>query len=162
MIEDAGVGQLVFGLVAAARGVARDEFRIGEGRVRVAVDHAVVGVRRQRIGVMVDFLDVLAVVALAIAEAEQAFLEEGVVAVPQGKAEAPAHAGIAEPGQAVLAPAIGAAQRVGMREERPGVAVVAVVLADRAPLALAEIRPPAPPRDPRVDLAEATAFRGLK
>src|SRR6516164_7429844 len=41
-----------------------------------------------------------------------------------------------------------------MGEVRPGVFVVAVVLADRPPLALAQVRPPGPPRDTRPGLLQ--------
>src|SRR5262249_41195258 len=49
---------------------------------------------------------------------------------------------------AVLAPAIGPAAGVLVGEVAPGVAAGAVVLAHRAPLALAQVRPPAPPAHP--------------
>jgi len=48
---------------------------------------------------------------------------------------------VAETGEAVLAPVVGARTRLIVREVIPRIAVAAVVLADRAPLALAEIRP---------------------
>ena len=63
---------------------------------------------------------------------------------------------VAEAGEAVLAPAVGLAARVVVGEVVPGVAVGAVVLAHRAPGALADVRPPAPPRGDRgVFLLEA-------
>src|SRR5262249_46404459 len=55
---------------------------------------------------------------------------------------------VADAGEAVLAPAVGAAAGVVVRQVVPGVARGAVVLADGAPLPLAEVRPPAPPRRP--------------
>ena len=93
--------------------------------------------------VEVVLLDVLAVIALAVGEAEEPLLEDRVAAVPQREREAQAAARSSlMPGDAVLTPAVGARARVIVREVVPGVAAGAVVLAHRAPLALAEIRAP--------------------
>src|SRR5262249_58384931 len=96
--------------------------------------------------IVVELLDVLAVVALAVAEPEQALLQDRILAVPQRNREADTLLDVAEAGDAVLAPAIDAAARMGMGKVGPGVSVSAVVLAHRAPLPLAEVQPPlAPP-----------------
>src|SRR3569832_524421 len=67
---------------------------------------------------------------------------------------------IAPRGKTVLAPAIGLAAREVVGEITPGVAVGAVVLAHRAPSALAHVRSPTPPlgRFPLVVL-ESSVFR---
>ena len=101
--------------------------------------------RRRGVEVVVELLDVLAVVALGVGQAEQPLLEDRVAAVPQRQGEAEQALGVADAGDAVLAPAIGPAAGVVVREVVPGLAVRAVVLAHRAPLPLAEVRPPAPP-----------------
>ncbi len=80
----------------------------------------------------------------------QALLDDRVALVPQGKAKAQIQLIVAEPGDPVLAPAVGAAARMVVREVVPGAAVLAVILADGAPLPLAEIGPPAPPGDSAV------------
>ena len=54
---------------------------------------------------------------------------------------------VADTGQAVLAPVVGARPRLVVAEICPGVAVLAVILANRAPLALAQIGPPLAPRN---------------
>src|SRR5580698_9005068 len=54
---------------------------------------------------------------------------------------------VAKAGDAVFAPAVSAGTRVIVREIIPGVAVGAVVLANRAPLAFGKIRTPALPMD---------------
>ena len=64
-----------------------------------------------------------------------------------GEREAEPHLVVAEAGDAVLAPAIGAGAGLVVGKAVPGVAVRAVVLANGAPLALAEVGPPLPPRD---------------
>src|SRR5262249_20762287 len=81
-------------------------------------------------------------------QAEQPLLEDRVAAVPQRQRQAQALLVVADAGDAVLAPAVGAAAGVVVGEVVPGVARCAVVLADRAPLTLAEVRAPAPPALP--------------
>ena len=65
---------------------------------------------------------------------------------------------IAEAGDAVLAPAVGAAARVVVGKVFPGIAVRAVVLPDRAPLPFAEIGAPFAPGAMGLLVAEAKAF----
>jgi len=142
-------------LVAAARLVGLDEVGVWIGALRILVEVLHRRVRGRRVDVEVVLLDVLAVVALAVGEAEQALLQDRIDAVPQREREAQALLVVAGPGDAVLAPAIGARARVVVREVVPGAAGVAVVLADGAPLALAQIRPPAPPRDAGLGFLQA-------
>jgi hypothetical protein len=148
IVEDAGVEQFVLRPAPAATVVLLDQVRVRELPLRILVEHLQEGVRRRGVEVVVQLLDVLAVVALGVGQAEEAFLEDGVAAVPQGERQAQALAVVADAGEAVLPPAIGPAARQVVREVRPGVAVGAVVLADGAPLALAQVRPPAAPRLP--------------
>src|SRR5262249_55744260 len=96
--------------------------------------------------VVVDLLDVLPVIALAVGQAEEPLLEDRVFTVPQGQRQTQALLVVADAGQAVLAPAVGAAAGVVVRQVAPGVALGAVVLADGAPLPLAQVRPPLLPR----------------
>jgi hypothetical protein len=95
--------------------------------------------------VEVVFLDVLAVIALVVGQAEEALLEDRVAAVPEGQSEAEVLEAVAEAGQAVLVPAVGAAAGVVVREGGPGVAVGAVVLADGAPGAFGDVGSPVSP-----------------
>ena len=91
------------------------------------------------------FLDVFAVVAFIAGEAEQALFEDGVPTVPEGQGETDALMAVADAGEAVLIPAIGAGARVIVGKIFPGGAVAAIVFADSAPGAFAEERPPAAP-----------------
>src|SRR5262249_36172406 len=100
---------------------------------------------RRSVEVVVDLLHILAVIALTVAEAEQALLQDRVLAVPESEAEAEPLLVVAEAGDAVLAPAIGAACGMVMGEIAPGIAISAVVLAHRAPLTIADIGTPFPP-----------------
>ena len=114
----------------------------GIGRLRVLVQVLHVRVRRRAVEVEVVLLDVLAVVALAVGQPEGTLLEDRVLAVPQRQREAQHLVVVADAGQAVLAPAVGARPRLVVGEVVPGVAVVAVVLAHRAPLPLAQVGSP--------------------
>src|SRR5215471_13962539 len=90
-------------------------------------------------------LGVLAVVAFRPAEAEHPLLEDRVLAVPQRQRQAPGLPVVAEPGHAVLVPAVGPRPGVVVREVVPRPAILAVILADRPPCPFAEIRSPPPP-----------------
>src|SRR5207302_7203439 len=91
-----------------------------------------------------------------------ALLEDRVALVPQREPEAQVKVLVAEAADAVFAPAIGAAARVIMREICPGVAVGAVILAHRAPLALADIGSPAPPGRTAPRFLQPAAFSRLR
>ena len=108
LVEHAGVEQLVLELAAAAAAAGLDEVGVGERRLRILVEVLHVRVRRRAVEVEVVLLDVLAVVALAVGQAEQPLLEDRVLAVPQGQREAEPLLVVGDAGQAVLAPAIGA------------------------------------------------------
>ena len=79
---------------------------------------------------------------LGAGQPEEPLLEDRVAPVPQRERQAQPLLDVAEAGQAVLAPAVGAGAGMIVREVGPRVAVGAVVLADRAPLPFAEVRPP--------------------
>src|SRR5437660_264134 len=101
--------------------------------------------RRRTVEVEVTLLDVLAVVALAIGQAEQALFQDRVGRVPQRQREAQPALAVGDAEQAILAPAVGPAAGLLVREVIPRVAVGRVILAHGAPLALGEIRSPALP-----------------
>src|ERR1700730_18085878 len=117
---------------------------------------------RRAVDLEVVFLDVLAVVPLAVGQAEQALLEDRVLAVPQRHGKAQPLMVVAEARKAVFAPVIGAGPRLVVREIIPRIAVLAVVLANRAPLALTEIGAPLlPPPSPLSRLVETQLLRRL-
>ena len=121
---------------------------IRELPLRVLVEVLHVRVRRRRVDVEVVLLDVLAVIPLAVREAEQPLLEDRVSPVPEREGEAETLLVVRDPADAVLAPAVGARARLVVREVVPGVAVRAVVLANGPPLPLGEVGAPLLPRDP--------------
>src|SRR5262249_22471442 len=149
-VEDAGVADFEFRLPATAAAALVPQPLVRELRLRVAIQHSQVGVGRCRVPVEVLLLDVLAVVALLVAEAEQALLEDRVIAVPEGDREAEEALRIREAAESVFAPAVGATARVLEGEVIPGVAVSRVVFANGAPLPAAQVRPPAGPVGGRV------------
>jgi hypothetical protein len=139
------VEQLILRRVGAAAGVFVDEIGVRKRDLRILVEHPRIGVRRRVIEIEVVLLDVLAVVAFGVREAEQPLLQDGVTLVPERQAQAQVLIAIGEAGKAVLVPAIRAASRVVVRQILPGAAVVAVVLANRAPRAVADVGAPSPP-----------------
>jgi hypothetical protein len=145
--EDARIEQLVLRLETTAPAVGQDEVGVGIGLVWILVEILHVRVCRRTVEVEVILLDVLAVVALAVGEPEEALLEDRVDPVPECQRAAEALPVIGNAGKAVLAPAVGPRAGLVVAEVIPGVAAVAVVFAHGAPLALAQIRAPAAPRD---------------
>ena len=141
-VEHAGVDQLELLLILAAAAVLLDQRGVRERALRIFVEELQPAVGRRGIEVVVELLDVLAVVALAVGEAEQALLQDRIAAVPKRQREAEPLLLVGNAGDAVLAPAVGPRARLIVRKILPGVAVRAVVLADRAPLPLREIGSP--------------------
>ena len=115
--------------------------------------------RRQVVEVEVVLLHVLAMVALRVGQAEEPLLQDRVPSVPQSDREAQDLLVVALSGQAVLAPPVRPGARLVVREVRPGVSVVAVVLPYRAPLALAQVRAPPTPRHPGTSFLEPGLLR---
>ncbi len=149
LVKDPGIDKLIFRIVFSACGIGRDQVTIGKFALRVLVQHLQVGRRRGRVEVVIAFLDVFAVVALAVGEAEQPLLEYLVTLVPQAQRQAQQLLVVADAGQPVLAPAVSPGPGLVVGERVPRVVALASVLADRPPLPFAEIGAPAPPRDTR-------------
>ena len=145
LIEHPGIQQFILGLLAAARRVLINEVLVRERGLRIVIPPAVPHMARQRVEIPPVLLDVLAVVALRPGQAERPLLQDRVLAVPQRQAQAQPLFDVAEPGQAILTPPVGARPRLIVRQVVPRLAVRAVVLPDRAPLALADVRPPPVP-----------------
>ena len=116
--------------------------------------------RRRAVEVEVVLLHILAVIALRIGQAEQPFLQDRVLAVPQGEREAEDLPVVADAAEPVLAPAIGPRPRLVVREVVPGIAAGAVVFAHRAPLPFRQVGAPAAPGGIAVTaLGKASMFR---
>ena len=93
----------------------------------ILIEHPHVRVRWRTVDVKVVLLDILAVVALAVGQAKQALLEDGVSTVPQREGKAQTLLLIANAGNAVLSPVIGPRARLIMVEVVPCVTALTVV-----------------------------------
>ena len=142
VIEHAGVEELVLHVVPGAPAVRLHQVGVRIRRLGVLVEVLHVRVRWRAIEVEVVLLHVLAMVAFAVGQPEEPLFENRILAVPEGQAEAEALLVVGNAGDAVFAPAVGARAGMVVREEVPGVAVLAVVLAHGAPLSFTEVRPP--------------------
>jgi hypothetical protein len=89
LVENSGIDQLIFELLAAAPLVGFDQLLIRIGGVWILVEILHVGVRRRAVQVEVIFLHVLAMIALAVCQTKQPFLQDRVFPIPKrhGKAE---------------------------------------------------------------------------
>src|SRR5262249_46442130 len=143
----AGIDQLVFEVVATTRAIGVHDLAVRVRSLRILVQVLHVRVRGRAVEIEVVLLDVFAVIALAVGQAEQALLEDRIDAVPQRQGEAEELVVVGDAAEAVLAPAVRARAGLVVGEVGPGVAALAVVLPHRAPLALGEIRSPLAPRD---------------
>src|SRR5512137_197174 len=101
----------------------------------------------RRVEVEVVFLDILPMIALAVGQPEQAFLEDRIPAVPQRKGKAQPLFVVGQAGQTVLSPTVGPRAGLIVGEEIPGVTPLAVVLAYRPPLPFAQVGSPLLPGD---------------
>ena len=142
IVEHAGVQQLVLHVELAAPAVFRQQVLIRERGLRVVVPPPVPGVARDGVQVPPVLLHVLAVVGLLAGQPVRALLQDRIAAVPQRQPQAQPLLHVAEPGQAVLTPPVGAGPGGIVRQVIPRPAVRAVILPDRAPLPLTHIRPP--------------------
>ena len=145
VVEHAGVEQLVLRVELAPPAVLGQQVGVREGPLRIVVTPTVPGMTGHGVEVPPVLLDVLAMVALGAGETEHPLLEDRVATVPQRQTEAQALLDVGEPGHAVLTPAVRARAGMVVGEVRPRIAVLAVVLAHRAPLAFTDVRPPQVP-----------------
>ncbi len=153
VVEDAGVEELELRAAAAAPLVLLDEALVRVLPLRVLVEPLHVGMARGGVEVEVVLLDVLSVVPFGRHQAEETLLQDGIALVPEGQGEAEDLVAVANGGQAVLAPAVGAGARVVMGEVGPGIPALAVVLAHGAPRPLRRVGAPTPPSGERAVLA---------
>lgn len=143
--ENPHVRQLQLGSGASEALVFLTDLGVGIAGLRIFVEGLGVGMGGRGIEVVIALLHVLAVVPLVSAEPEQAFLENRVLPVPKRRGETKPALAVRPPLQAIFSPAVGAAARMIVRKRSPAVAVVGIVLAHSPPLALAQVRSPAPP-----------------
>ena len=119
LIEHAGIEQLVFQVPAPSLLVRPNEVLVRVGSVRILVQVLHVRVRGRGVDVEVVLLHVLAVVALAVREAEQPLLQNRVAPVPQREREAEELPVVGDSREAILAPAIRSRARLIVAERVP-------------------------------------------
>ena len=142
VVEDAGIQQFIFRILTAALPIGPDQVVVWKCRLRILVQVFHVRVGRRIVQVEVILLDIFAVVALAIGEAEQALFQNGIFAVPERKGKTEQLLVVAESGQTVLAPVISSRTSMIVGEVIPGISVRTIVFANGTPLPLAQIRSP--------------------
>jgi hypothetical protein len=82
-IESIGVDQLKFCIVLAPPAILFRQPGVRKHPLRILVEHLQVRMRRGSVQVVVDLLDVLAVIALAVGQPEQTFFQNRITAVPE-------------------------------------------------------------------------------
>src|ERR1700738_1607787 len=98
-------------------------------------------------------------IALVAVQAEEAFFEDRIAAVPHSDRKANVLMAVADAGDTVLVPPIRPGPGVVMRQKFPGGAFRAIVLADGSPGPLGKVRPPAlPVCPPRSGFFESEFF----
>lgn len=95
--------------------------------------------------VIAVFLNILPMIALGVGQPEERFLQDRIPSVPKRKRKTEPLMVVRNSEQTVLAPSIGAGARMIEREVVPSLPVLAVILSHCSPLALTQIRSPAPP-----------------
>ena len=141
-IEDAGVEDLVFRLLTRAFAVLLQQLFIGEFLLRVFVQVFHVVVSGRIVQIVVEFLDVLAVISFGITKPEKTFFQHLVFPVPERYREAQVLKEIGDAAETVLAPEIGPAMSLVVGEIMPGIAIGAIIFSYCSPLSLTQIRSP--------------------
>jgi len=121
------------------------KIRIRKFGLRILIEHLQIGVGGRGVQVVIELLAIFAVIALCVGEAKEAFFEDRITPVPEHQGETEPLMVIAESGDSIFAPTVGATARVIVGKIVPGIAVRTIVLADGAPLALAEVGSPFTP-----------------
>jgi len=104
LVENAGIEQLVLHVAAVAPTVGFGQIVVGKCRMRILVQILHIRMRRRAVEVEVVFFDIFAVVALAVRQTEEAFLEDWITAIPQGHTEAERLLVVADAGKTVFPP----------------------------------------------------------
>ena len=107
-VEYAAVDQLEFGIGPSAMsvGVYQIQIRICILRILIEILHIRMG--RRTVQVVIIFLDVFSVIALAIGQPEWPLLQDRILAVPQDQRKTQPLVIVTETGETILAPVIGA------------------------------------------------------
>ncbi len=83
--ESGRIVELILRGADAAAAILIDQIRVRKSRLRILIKHLQIRMRGRGVEIVVLLFDVLAVIALAIRQAEEPLLQDGVAAVPQGQ-----------------------------------------------------------------------------
>jgi hypothetical protein len=122
-----------------------NKIRIRKFRLRIFIEHFQVSLGGGGVQVVIELLAIFAVIALRIGEAKETFFEDRITPVPKGEGETEPLMVIAESGNSIFAPSVGAAAGVIVGKIIPRIAVRTIIFTHGAPLALAEVRAPLAP-----------------
>ena len=61
---------------------------VGKCLLRIFIEHFQIGMTGRSIQIVIEFLDIFAVIAFAVSQAEQAFFQNGIMSIPEGQSEA--------------------------------------------------------------------------
>ena len=112
IVEQAAVHEFELRLCPAAAAVLLDQPRIRKFGLGIFIERLQIRMGRRGIEVKIAFFHVLAVIALAVGEAEEPLLQNRILAVPQRQRETEPALAVGEAEQPVLAPTISAATGV--------------------------------------------------
>jgi hypothetical protein len=82
LVEDAGIYELVLRLTPGALPIGLNQIAVGKRSMRIFIETLHVRVGRSAVEIEIILLDIFAMVALAVREAKQALLQNGIRTVP--------------------------------------------------------------------------------
>ena len=128
LVQGVSIEKLVFRDLAPTILVLANQLVVGIGALGVLVQKLHVRVRRGGVQIVVQLLDVLAMISLGARHAEKTLFEHAVVLVPQRESKAQPLVVVAEACDAVFAPAVRAGAGLFVRKVRPHIAIVGIIL----------------------------------
>src|SRR5271166_7859 len=150
VIEDAGIQQLELRSFPSPAALL-DQLLVRIFPLRILVEHTHVAMGGGVIEVEPILFYILAMISFAASEAEHALFQNGIAAVPKCQCKNQQLIPIANPGNTILAPAIGLAACLIMGKKIPSVPVRTIVLPNSSPGPVADVGPPFPPWRDRAD-----------
>ena len=106
-LERIRVPKFNFAIMSRERVTRSEQLLIRKTGLWIAIHHLHETVRRRAVGIEINLLHILAVIALRTGETEEAFLQNRIVLIPEGERETKPLFVIANAAYAVFAPTIG-------------------------------------------------------
>ena len=137
LVEGVCIDQLELRILFAPAAILFNEPIVGKFPLRILVKHLEIRMRRRGIEIVIKLLNVFAVISLSVREAEKPLFQNRILPIPEGQSQTEALMIVAQTGNAIFAPTIGATARLVVTEIVPGGPVRTVILTNRSPLAFA-------------------------